>query len=351
MFQKEFTIFICNMNLKNLLLMTRNIPSMIIALVLSLTMMNVYSQEIIHTIPAPGVKCQDVTWDGTYIWATDNVTKEYYQLDPEDGTVIKSIPFPTQVPYSEGITFDGEYLWTCGWEESNGNGSHLFKMDPETGDILASLAYPGEYSGNWPHGITFDGNHLWANNFATHTLDKINPSNAELIDTLSAPGEFSIGIAWDGEYLWTNDFNQSRIFKQDPYTGEVLGSAYLPIVNMRGLAWDGNYLWTVSWEAQTIYKIDVGPLSVPETEKPFFSLYPNPGKGIHYISTNIPQKGPLNIQVMDMQGRIIRNLVKGGNPGASHTYELNLAYLPDGMYILKVVMPEELWCEKLILKR
>jgi len=331
--------------------MNKIFPPSILTLALSILMIHIYAQEIIHTIPAPGLRCQDVTWDGTYLWATENNTRSYYQLDPEDGTVINSIPYPVQTPYSEGITFDGEYLWACGWEESNGYGSHLFKIDPETGDISASLAYPGDYAGNWPHGIAFDGTNLWANNFATHTLDKINPVTAELIDTLPAPSDFSVGITWDGASLWTNDFQQSLIFKQAPYTGEVLGSTYIPITNMRGMAWDGNYLWTVSWEAATIYKIDVGPLGIPEKAESLFCLYPNPGKGNYYISTNILKDKPFLIQITDLHGRLIKEIHKQGYSAVSPTYELNLTYLPDGMYIVMVVMPEGIWCEKLILKR
>ena len=312
---------------------------------------NLYSQEIVHTIPAPGLRCQDVSWDGTYVWATDNTSRSYYQIDPDDGTVINSIPYPIQVPFSEGITYDGEYLWTCGWEESNGDGSHLFKIDPESGDVLVSFNYPGEYSGNWPHGIAFDGTHLWANNFATNNLDKINPLNAELVDTLPAPDEYSIGVTWEGKYLWTNSFNQGKIFKQDPYSGEILGSASLAIYNMRGLEWDGEYLWTVSWETGTIYKIDVGPLGLPEPESPVFSIYPNPCRGVFFISANIPKNELVKIQALDMQGRMVIDLEKHGNYPATNPIELTLGSLPDGMYFVRMVMPDKVWCEKLILEK
>jgi hypothetical protein len=149
----------------------------------------------------------------------------------------------------------------------------------------------------------------------------------------------------------TNDYKKGKIFKQDPVTGEKLDSAYLAITNMRGLEWDGDYLWAVSWEAQTIYKIDVGPLGIPEKGKPHFSLYPNPGRGIFYLSAHYPKNEPVNIQVLDIQGRMVMNIEKPGNHLATNPIELNLGSLSNGFYFMRIVMPDKVCCEKLILEK
>lgn len=312
---------------------------------------NIYGQDIVHSIPAPGIRCQDVAWDGTNLWVTDNVTRMYYKIEPENGSVLHQITFPAQSPYSEGITFDGQYLWANGWQESNGEGSKIFKIDTETGDILESFDYPEGTEDNWPHGLTFDGTHLWANNFNTNTLDKIDPSTGNLLTTLPAPGSYSVGIAWDGHFLWTDDFHQGKIFKQDPLTGEILGEEYIMMSNMRGLTWDGEYLWCVSWEDQMIYKIDVGPLRISEEERHGISLYPNPSSGKVYLQIGNMGSSFLNIQVFNLQGKMIKDIHQAVGQTGIHSHKLDMTGLPDGMYMLRMNASGKTWSEKIILKR
>lgn len=323
----------------------------IMALAYSAFLMNSYSQEVIHSIPAPGLKCQDVAWDGTNLWTTDIVTRMYYKIDPEDGSILHSIPFPMNMPYSEGITFEGQYLWTCSWEETNGYGSKLFKVEPESGDVIDYFNYPGGIYDNWPHGITFDGTHLWANNYKTNTLDKIDPATGNLLTSLPAPGDNSIGIAWDGAYFWTNNYQMSRIYKQNTISGEILGEEYIPIVNMRGLTWDGEYLWCVSWETQTIYKIDVGPLYLSEKVLPEFSLFPNPSKGNINLHPGINMQLPMQIQLNDLQGKIIKEITYYDQEASPQNLEIDLKDLPDGLYVLRLISDREIWSEKIILKK
>jgi glutamine cyclotransferase len=327
-----------------------NLHSIIAGLML-LVIIPSHGQQVIHFIPAPGTHCMDVTWDGTSIWTTDNTTQTYYKLNPVDGTVLSTIPFPDVINFSEGITFDGEYLWTCGWEETNGNGSHLFKIDPDNGEILAELDYPGAYNANWPHGITYAGGYIWANNLRTYSLDKINPSTGLLEGSIPAPGEHSIGIAWDGSYFWTNDFQQSLIFKQNPDNGEIIGSFQSPEYNMRGMEWDGYYLWMVNWQAQKIYQVDVGPLNVPELIEKTVRIYPNPGNGLFYLKADEPGSDPISILVTDITGKALKEYLIDRPDGVRLNAEIDLKELNDGIYIVNINDSGKLFREKIILKR
>jgi len=319
--------------------------------VLMLFLLTLQGQTIIHYISAPGTHCQDVTWDGTNIWTTDYTTRSYYELNPADGSVLYTIPYPEQFPYSEGMTFDGQYLWTCGWKENNGNGSHLFKIDPNTGELLADFDYPGGYYENFPHGLTYAWGYIWANNFETKTLDKINPATGELEGTLPAPGEYSIGIAWDGSYFWTNDFDQDLIFKQDPYTGAIVGSIPMPVVNMRGMEWDGDYLWMVNWQTETIYQVDVGLLSVKETDGFAMKIYPNPGEGFFHINTDAQPDNPIKIRVTDIGGRILKDVFLQKQSTGTRGIELDLRDLSNGIYLVSVEISGKLLQEKLIVNK
>jgi hypothetical protein len=172
-----------------------------------------------------------------------------------------------------------------------------------------------------------------------------------LLTTIPAPGSFSIGIAWDGNYLWTDDFHQGKIFKHDPYSGEVLGEEYIMMTNMRGLTWDGEYLWCVSWEDQMIYKIDVGPLGVSEKERHGISLYPNPSRGKVYLQIGNMGNPSLNIQLFNLQGKIIKDIYQAVGLTGIRSYELDMTGLPDGMYMLRVNDSGKTWSEKIVLRK
>jgi DNA-binding beta-propeller fold protein YncE len=321
----------------------------VLASFLILLISSLYSQSVIRTLPTPGTKCQDVTWDGESIWVPDNTTRTYYKLDPADGSVLTSFPFPPLILYSEGITFDGQNLWVTGWWESNGNKSYIFKIKPTTGEWLEYFTYPGGENDNWPHGLTYDGTYLWSNNFQTKTLDKINPANGELVSTLPAPSDASVGIAWDGQYFWTNDYAQHLIFKQDPANGDILGSFSVLNTNTRGMEWDGQYLWTVSWAAQTIYQIDVGPLAVGEHPHSILSVYPNPGTGIFFIEVtgNAPANGSL--EVVDLNGRIIQTMTLNGSQAFGQPLQLDMGDARPGVYVIKMNAQGNMWQEKIII--
>jgi hypothetical protein len=307
-------------------------------------------QVVINTIPAPG-KSQDVTWDRHHIWVTDDLSRKYYKMEADDGEIIKSYPFPEGLLYCDGITFDGKFHWICGWEDPSGSGSRIYKIAPDSIGIIMSFDYPGAYDGNWPHGITYGGSVLWANNMRTLTLDKIDTDSGELIGTLPSPSANSVGIAWDGIFLWTNDVELGLIYKQDAITGEILGSIPMPAENCRGMEWDGNYLWTVSWQTGTLYQIDVGELGIPEKPSFEINIYPNPGKGVFYLSFDLPHPGNLNVAVIDALGKEMRKIhYKNLSPGMNHV-ALGLEGLPEGIYFLRVDNGSDFGYRKVILAR
>ncbi|OYD15204.1 hypothetical protein CH333_06290 [candidate division WOR-3 bacterium JGI_Cruoil_03_44_89] len=72
--------------------------------------------DVIHTIPAPGYRCQGLTYDGTYLWVSDYQTDSIYKVSTVDGAVQSSFSAPGN--YVEGLGWDGTYLWAS----DNGGG-------------------------------------------------------------------------------------------------------------------------------------------------------------------------------------------------------------------------------------
>ncbi len=61
-----------------------------------------------------------LTWDGQYLWTDDFEEDLLYQISPEDGSVIYTVPSPH--PNPRDLAWDGEYLWVLG-------GNTLYQVD------------------------------------------------------------------------------------------------------------------------------------------------------------------------------------------------------------------------------
>jgi glutamine cyclotransferase len=303
----------------------------------------ILSRDVIREVPAPGMKCMDVTIDSIYLWVPDNASRSIVRLKSVDGSNTFTEPFPEGTLFIEGITCDGKNIWLCGWETIDGSGSKIFKMDRKNGQIIGSFEYPGAYDGNWPHGLTYAGSFIWANNMKTHTLDKIDPNTGELLATLPAPTEHSTGIAFYNKAFWTSDPTTGLIYKQDQYSGEVLGSMEMPVANCNGMEWEGESLWTVSWSEQKIYKLDVGELFIEEPLKGIVSVYPNPSRGRIRVSSKEPI---VSISIINETGRTIKTYSLNG---LVESTGLHLEVLPQGTYFIKTELERGSCLERIIL--
>jgi len=308
------------------------------------------NRDVIHSIPLTG-SSQDITWDTKHLWVVDDLAKKFHKLETVDGSVVASYPYPDEFMYGHGIAFDGRDLWLCGWEVPDGTGSKLMRINFDSLGILATLDYPGDYTGNWPHGITYAGSFLWANNLETHTLDKIHPNTGELLATLPAPTENSVGVAWDGQSLWTMDPQLNLIYKQDAATGMVLGTIATPAEGCTGLAWDDDYLWVISPETAMAYQVDVDELNAGEQVRLPFTLYPNPGKGMFHVHIEAFAGHQAVLTILDLQGKPLMSIDVNEDNSTGSRILLDLNEFPDGLYLIKFDNTTQTACRKLIISR
>ena len=87
-------------------------------------------QQIFNSFPSPGDTSRGLAWDGEYLWCADAGTDSVYKLNPSNGTIVSSFPFPIGSSYG-GITWsDDNNMWI-------GNGSNVYKVNPSTGQSLS----------------------------------------------------------------------------------------------------------------------------------------------------------------------------------------------------------------------
>jgi glutamine cyclotransferase len=147
-------------------------------------------------------------------------------FDPVSGKLLRSI----DVPADAGTAFDGRHLYQIA-------GECIHKIDPKTGQVLATIAVPeGDCSG-----LAWAEETLWVGQYQGRKIHQIDPQTGAVLRTIES-NRLVTGVTWvDGE-LWhgTWEDDESELRRVDPQTGEVQETLELPPgVGVSGLEADG----------------------------------------------------------------------------------------------------------------
>ena len=132
-----------------------------------------------------------------------------------------------------GVTHDGSRVWAA-------TGARLLAFDPASGQLARTLDRTGDA------GTAFDGTHLYQ--IAEARIDKIDPETGDVIASIPAPGHGrDSGLAWADGSLWVGQYRDRKIHRIDPETGAILRT----IESNRfvtGVTWVDGELWHGTWE-------------------------------------------------------------------------------------------------------
>ena len=169
-----------------------------------------------------------VTHDGYKVWAATGAS--LIAFDPEDGEPARTIDRACDA----GTAFDGTYLYQIAE-------ARIDKIDPATGDVVASIPAPGK--GN-DSGLAWAEGSLWVGQYRDRKIHQIDPATGAILRTIES-NRFVTGVTWvDGE-LWhaTSEGDESDIRRIDPANGAVLERLEMPRgVGVSGLESDGRDL-------------------------------------------------------------------------------------------------------------
>jgi glutamine cyclotransferase len=105
--------------------------------------------HVIGTIPAPGGGgCSGLTWAEGTLWVARYEDRKIHQVDAQSGAVLRTIESNRFVT---GVTWTNGELWHG---TSEGGESEVRQVDPQTGEVLESLAMP---AGVTVSGLESDG--------------------------------------------------------------------------------------------------------------------------------------------------------------------------------------------------
>ncbi len=170
-------------------------------------------------------KVAGVTHDGQRVWAA--LGAQLIAFDPHGGEPTRTL----DVACDAGTAFDGKHLYQIA-------DSRIDKIDPATGEVMASIPAPGHGADS---GLTWAEGSLWVGQYRDRKIHQINPETGAVVRTIES-NRFVTGVTWvDGE-LWhgTWEGDQSDIRRIDPQSGAVLERLEMPSgVGVSGLESDG----------------------------------------------------------------------------------------------------------------
>ena len=157
--------------------------------------------------------------DGLWVISADEGS-HLYKLDYETGDVIVDVP--TETYRSSGLTVGGGHVWVASTHSSrlyklNEDGSTVEFYDPpgtgvhdprDTGTGVQSSARDG-VGGRW---------HVGGGQACASAVPDRSRETLEVERSIPTPGAAPHGIAWDGEALWCADRAMGKIHRLDAET-------------------------------------------------------------------------------------------------------------------------------------
>ena len=132
-----------------------------------------------------------------------------------------------------GVSYDGRRVWAA-------TGARLIAFDPGSAEATRTLERACDA------GTAFDGTYLYQ--IAEARIDKIDPATGDVVASIPAPGRGGdSGLAWAEGSLWVGQYRDRRIHQIDAETGAVIRT----IESNRfvtGVTWVDGELWHGTWE-------------------------------------------------------------------------------------------------------
>ena len=166
-----------------------------------------------------------------------------------------------------GVTHDGRCVWAAA-------GTQLIAFDPKSGETTRTLERACDA------GTAFDGTYLYQ--IAETRIDKIDPATGELLASIPAPGNGNdSGLAWAEGSLWVGQYRDRKIHQIDPKTGAIKRT----IESNRfvtGVTWVDGELWHGTWEGD---ESDIRRIN-PDTGAVLERLEMPPGTGVSGLESD-----------------------------------------------------------------
>jgi len=221
--------------------------------------------------------CQDLAWDGTYLWVINSDTlpsedpeilKVYYDEGEGMGEIVGSFDIPESDPeLQKGLAWDGTYLLTAWGQYPEGR---VYQIDPAS---PGSASYVVLDNIAMPYGLAYESSivsagYLWTVSNVNNYVYRVSRDGNSIISSFSISSDLGNdrkpgGLTYDADngYVWIAGFGKSDKLYCYTTAGSLVGSisAQTNRPHPIGVTWDatGEYLWYVDACTDTFYRISL----------------------------------------------------------------------------------------------
>ena len=170
----------------------------------------------------------------------------------------------------------------------------------------------------------------------------------EHIDSPSIPDSALVILVEDGEHVDANIYDEELAITAE---GDWFGQDSLMLIVSEVQNEDNSdttYLHLTVTESQTVGQT---PLSDIPREFKLFEPYPNPFNATTTIRYGLPFSTNVSLELIDLSGSKVLNLVSGNYQPGIHTVNINSNNLPSGLYFVRMEASEQVITRKIMLIR
>jgi outer membrane protein assembly factor BamB len=202
-----------------------------------------------EALPVPGRYLCGLTWDGTYLWHSDQAAARMWAIDPDDGSVVRTFRCAW---VRADLAYDGDTLCQVG-----GRPKRLVLVDPETGKVEGFrpiLPASGRVTGSelGPEG-------LWLVLRGPNVVQLRSYPGMSVRREYAVPGSSPSGLTYADGVVVFGEFEAGMLHAIDAETGAHLGSTEVK-GRPTGMTWDGERLWYCDFPGRVLRALDLAEL-------------------------------------------------------------------------------------------
>ena len=177
----------------------------------------------------PGVTF--LTSDGEHVWASLASSAAVAEIDPVQGTVIRTIPVGN---YAYGISVDAKYVWAVGIQSAS-----VTQIERSTGNVVRTINV-----GSGPTAVSSDGLHVWVDVTGSQEVYELSAIDGSFIRTIPV-GLEPYGVASDGRHVWVTSAHSNIVTEIDASSGAVIQT--IPVDSQpERVSVDDHFVWVTN---------------------------------------------------------------------------------------------------------